>query len=130
MSIEEEIEKSMAKIEQSSDNEEEQQTQGNNQEQTAQLNLHSFVTSIQRLTKLAGRKLGYNSMILNDDDAQELEYALLPLQDYIADMFKYLVFAPITIFAVGYGLGIYEEYKSKHPNPKKEIKDKKEGDAK
>lgn len=128
MTIDEELEKSMAKIEQAGDDED-QGTENQNQDQQQQLNLHSFVVSIQRLTKLAGRKLGYDSMILNDDDAQELEFALTPLQDYIMSMFKYLVFAPIIIFGVGYGLGIYEEYKNKHPKAKKEIKDKKEGDA-
>lgn len=126
ITIEEDIEKNIKLIEsQPGDNEEEikrPENSENGQSASAGLSLKSLTVSVMRLSKMASRKLGYASIEITEEDRQELEYALMPLEDYISQIFSYLVFAPLIIFAVGYTLGIYEEYKSKHPDKKKEIK--------
>ena len=84
---------------------------------------HLISESAQQLSKMLARKTGIASMELTKEDKEDLENALIPLEDKLDSLIAYLPYLPIMMFAVAYGLRVFGEYKH---NKKEKLKEKKE----
>ena len=84
---------------------------------------HLISESAQQLSKMLARKTGIASMELTKEDKEDLENALIPLEDKLDSLIAYLPYLPIMMFAVAYGLRVYGEYQH---NKKEKLKEKKE----
>ena len=73
--------------------------------------------SLQKLSKLASRKTGLQSVQLTDEDTEELADALDPLMDDLAKYIDVLPYLPLVIFAIGYAAGIIAEVLDRRKNP-------------
>ena len=73
--------------------------------------------SLQKLSKLASRKTGLQSVLLTDEDTDELADALDPLMDDLAKYIDVLPYLPLVIFAIGYAAGIIAEVLDRRKNP-------------
>jgi hypothetical protein len=84
---------------------------------------HLISESAQQLSKMLARKTGIASMELTKEDKEDLENALIPLEDKLDSLIAYLPYLPIMMFAVAYGLRVFGEYQH---NKKEKLKEKKE----
>ena len=65
--------------------------------------------SIQKVTVLVGRKSGLKSVVLSDEERDELTDALEPLMGELDKYVEYLPYLPLIVFVVGYVAGIAGE---------------------
>ena len=86
---------------------------------------HLISESAQQLSKMLARKTGITSMELTKEDKEDLENALIPLEDKLDSLIVYLPYLPIMMFAVAYGLRTFGEYQHNKKEKLKELKDKK-----
>ena len=86
---------------------------------------HLISESAQQLSKMLARKTGIASMELTKEDKEDLENALIPLEDKLDSLIAYLPYLPIMMFAVAYGLRTFGEYQHNKKEKLKELKDKK-----
>ena len=84
---------------------------------------HLISESAQQLSKMLARKTGIASMELTKEDKEDLENALIPLEDKLDSLIAYLPYLPIMMFAVAYGLRVFGEYQH---NKKEKLKEQKE----
>jgi hypothetical protein len=78
--------------------------------------------TISSFTRIISPKVGLESIAFTKDDENNFYESLKPFNDQLMDFLKYMVYMPFIIFAVGYGLRIYVEYKEKHKYLNKEPK--------
>ena len=91
---------------------------------------HLISESAQQLSKMLARKTGIASMELTKEDKEDLENALIPLEDKLDSLIAYLPYLPIMMFAVAYGLRTFGEYQHNKKEKLKELKDKKKDKSK
>lgn len=89
---------------------------------------HLVATAFQSLSKIISRKVGIEEIALTDEDVEDLEKALEPLDLSVLE--KISAYLPLTLFVVGYSirvmLAIQEKRKLKieeaKPQLQKEVK--------
>ena len=85
---------------------------------------HLISESAQQLSKMLARKTGIASMELTNEDKEDLENALIPLEDKLDSLIAYLPYLPIMMFTVAYGIRTFGEYQHNKKEKLKELKDK------
>lgn len=84
--------------------------------------------SLESITKLMARKSGIKEIEFTKQDSEDFINALKPFEDKLDEILKYLPYAPLIIFSVGYTIRIYggfkEQKKLKKDNKTKTIEEK------
>ena len=78
----------------------------------------NFARSLGSLTKIIARRADMPEMAFTDDDVADLTAALVPFQDNLDAIIKYLPYLPLAMFATGYGLRVYGGFKRKSDEKK------------
>lgn len=78
----------------------------------------SFARSLGSLTKIIARRTDMPEMAFTDDDVADLTAALMPFQDNLDAIIKYLPYLPLAMFATGYGIRVYGGFKRKSDEKK------------
>jgi len=84
-----------------------------------------LVNALGSLSKIASRKFQIKEIELTEEDKQDLINALLPFEDKLSELIKYLPYMPLAIFSIGYIGRVYMAYKdkkTKEKEMKKELK--------
>ena len=84
-----------------------------------------LVNALGSLSKIASRKFQIKEIELTEEDKQDLTNALLPFEDKLSELIKYLPYMPLVIFSIGYIGRVYIAYKdkkTKEKEMKKELK--------
>ncbi len=84
-----------------------------------------LVNALGSLSKIASRKFQIKEIELNEQDKQDLTNALLPFEDKLSEIIKYLPYFPLMIFSIGYIGRVYiafRDKKAKEKEMKKELK--------
>ena len=67
--------------------------------------------SLESITKLMARKSGIKEIEFTKQDNEDFINALKPFEDKLDEILKYLPYAPLIIFSVGYTIRIYGGFK-------------------
>ena len=84
--------------------------------------------SLQDFSKIMARKLKIKEIELDNNDVNDLENGLIPLEPYFEKWIMYLPYLPLILFGIGYGARVYMGWKDKKELEKKEKKDKADKD--
>jgi len=85
-----------------------------------------LANAIGSLSKIASRKFQIKEIELTAEDKEDLTNALLPFEDKLSEIIKYLPYFPLMIFTIGYIGRVYMAYKDKKTKEKEMKKELKE----